>query len=166
MLHHKPRIEERTKVMVRAHLRSNYVDSDVCVLDISTRGLSASTASPPARGEFVSISIGANTLVGHVKWSGERRFGIAFRERVSVIAAISGEGDLVMPTRRVPNDRSDRRKPAADERSGGRKIELLVFAVAAGMATVLLADLVASSLGSLQTVEAALASGSQGKGVH
>ena len=101
-----------------------------------------------------------------MKWSGGRRFGIAFRERVSVIAAISGEGDLVMPTRQVPGDRSDRRTPPAGERSSGRKIELLVLAVAAGMATVLLADLVTRSLGSLQTVEAALAPGSQGKGVH
>lgn len=158
MLHHKPRIEERTKVMVRARLFAGQGERDACILDISTRGLSATSASPPARGEFVELRIGKNNLVGLVKWSGERRFGIAFRERISVIAAISGEGDLVMQTRQRARRQGPDRRRAEVQPGRGRKLEFLVLAAAGVVAAIVLTGMVGSALDSLDTVGLALAS--------
>lgn len=155
-MEYKPRIEERTKVMVRARLRAERGECDACILDISTRGLAATAATPPARGEFVEFRIGKNTIVGHVKWSGERRFGIAFRERVSVIAAISGEGDLVMRTRSgARRQGQDRRRPA-EHQASGRKAEFAIMAAGAAVAMVFLGSYVATALGALDTVEIVL----------
>ncbi len=152
----KPRIEDRTQVMIRAVFRSESSESEVCVLDISTRGLSASTAQPPKRGEFVELIVGKNSLVGQVKWSGERRFGVAFRERISVIGAISGaEGAITL--KEQAQARKSAARPDTSEVSKGRKAEFLIMVAAGAMATFFVADFVGSALHSLDTVELALA---------
>lgn len=152
----KPRIEERTQVMIRAIFRSERCESEVCVLDISTRGLSASTAQPPKRGEFVELTVGKNSLVGQVKWSGERRFGVAFRERISVIGAISGaEGAITL--KEQAQARKSAARPDSSQVSKGRKAEFLIMAAAGATATFFVADFVGSALRSLDTVELALA---------
>ena len=76
LLNQTPRIEDRTKVMIRARLRGPNGECDACVLDISSRGLAASTTTPPARGEFVELLVGRSRLVGQVRWTGQRRFGV------------------------------------------------------------------------------------------
>lgn len=86
----KPRIEPRVRAMVRARLRDSAGERDICIIDVSTKGLLATAAAPPERGEFVEITIGRNRLAGHVKWSGTHRFGMALRERVSVAAMAEG----------------------------------------------------------------------------
>jgi len=144
--------------MVRARLHADRGECDACILDISTRGLSASAATPPARGEFVEFRIGKNNLVGLVKWSGERRFGIAFRERISVIAAISGEGDLVMQTRQRARREGPDRRRAEVQPGRGRKLEFLVLAAAGVIAAIVLTNIVGTALHSLDTVGLALTS--------
>ncbi len=89
------RIEPRVRAMVRARLRDAEGERDVCLIDVSTRGILATTARPPQAKEFVEITMGCNSLVGQVKWSGERRFGVELRERVSVAAVVEGGKDKV-----------------------------------------------------------------------
>lgn len=84
------RIEPRVRAMVRARLRDRSGERDFCIIDVSTRGILATSAVPPAHGEFVEITLGNNHLTAQVKWAGERRFGLALRERVSVAAIIEG----------------------------------------------------------------------------
>lgn len=86
----KPRAEHRVHAMVRARLRDAAGERDMCIIDISTKGLLATAAVPPARGEFVEITIGRNRLAGQVRWSGTHRFGLSLRERVSVAAMAEG----------------------------------------------------------------------------
>ena len=86
----KPRVEPRIRALVRAQMRDNMGVRDCCVIDVSTRGLLVSAARPPRRGDFVEIQIGRNRIVGHVKWSGERRFGVALQDRVSPAAVVEG----------------------------------------------------------------------------
>lgn len=86
----KDRIEPRTRAMVRARLRDSRQERDICIIDMSTRGLLATTAFPPARGEIVELTIGRNHLTGQVRWASERRFGVSLRERVSVAALAEG----------------------------------------------------------------------------
>ncbi len=76
--------------MVRARMTDNAGQRDVCIIDISTRGLLATTACPPKRGEIVEIQIGNNAIVGQVRWASARRFGLALRERVSIAAVVEG----------------------------------------------------------------------------
>lgn len=86
----KPRVEPRVRAMVRAGLVDSLGERDVCIIDVSTRGVLATAARPPARGEFVEIQMGRHRLAGLVRWAGERRFGIALQERVSVAAMVEG----------------------------------------------------------------------------
>lgn len=86
----KPRVEQRVRALVRARLRDGSGERDICIIDVSTRGLLATTARPPVRGEYVEIGIGSNRLTALVKWSSERRFGLSLRERVSVAAMLEG----------------------------------------------------------------------------
>lgn len=86
----KDRIETRTRAMVRARLRDSRAERDICIIDMSTRGLLATTAVPPERGEIVELVIGRNHLTGQVRWASEHRFGIVLRERVSVAALVEG----------------------------------------------------------------------------
>src|SRR5690606_7793991 len=102
--------------------------SEACVLDISTRGLAASSAAPPQRGEFVELMIGDSNLVGQVRWSSGRRFGIAFRDRVSVIGVLSGEGSTSLKGgREAACTVTLRRADAAVARSEGGKLEFVIF---------------------------------------
>ena len=86
----KPRVETRVRALVRAQIRDNMGTRDCCVIDVSTRGLLVTAARPPRRGDFVEVRIGRNTIVGHVKWSGDRRFGVALQDRISPAAVAEG----------------------------------------------------------------------------
>lgn len=154
---YRPRIEERTKVMVRAKLRSGHSESDACVLDISTRGLAASSAVAPQRGEFVELAIGDNILIGQVRWSSGRRFGVAFRDRVSVIGVLSGEGSATLKRgREAACTVALRRADTVEARAESGRLEFVIFAAAAAISTLFVADYASSSLSSLDTVKLAL----------
>lgn len=86
----KDRVEPRTRAVVRATLRDSRSEREICIIDVSTRGLLATTANPPLRGAFVELVVGCNRLTGQVKWASQRRFGVALRERVSVAAIAEG----------------------------------------------------------------------------
>ncbi len=91
MSHERPRVEPRTKALIKARIRDDGAERDICILDVSTRGMLATTARPPTRGAFVELFVGGHMLVGHVKWAGERRFGVVLHERISVAALIAGD---------------------------------------------------------------------------
>ena len=86
----KDRAEPRTRAMLRASLHDDDIVRDACIIDVSTRGLLATTAQPPTRGQFVELRVGQHILTGQVRWSSERRFGVALRERVSVVSLLEG----------------------------------------------------------------------------
>ena len=156
LLNQTPRIEDRTKVMIRARLRGPNGECDACVLDISSRGLAASTTTPPARGEFVELLVGRSRLVGQVRWTGQRRFGVSLSERVSVISVIANEGEPAEMSRRVEtNGRGANTAVAA--REGRNRIEFIVFMAIAAAATLTVADYARTTLSSLSIVESKLA---------
>ena len=104
----KPRVEPRVRATVRARLRDASGERDVCIIDISTRGVLATSDFPPRRGDFVELQIGRNHLAGQVKWTGEHRFGISLRERVSVAAMAEGGSAPVALQRSVGQARARR----------------------------------------------------------
>lgn len=70
--------------MLRATMRDSREEREVCLIDISTRGLLATTARPPENGAIIELRVGRYALVGQVRWSSERRFGVVLRDRVIV----------------------------------------------------------------------------------
>ncbi len=96
----KRRVEPRIRVTVRALMRDARQEREICIVDLSTRGVLAIAANPPLRGDFVELRIGRNVLTGHVRWSSQRRFGISLRERVSIATLAEGgtkDARLVRP---------------------------------------------------------------------
>jgi hypothetical protein len=65
-------------------MRSDDQPADICVRNISTRGLMIQCAAPPARGAYVEIAFGAISVVGRVAWTNHRRAGIQTREHIDV----------------------------------------------------------------------------------
>ena len=148
----KPRIEQRTKVTVLATLRDRGPQRDICILDVSTRGVLATTANPPKFGEFVEIVVRDKSLVGHVKWSGNRRFGIVLQDRISVINFLSGKkGSINLPKQRrfVLSSKG----AAAIHDYGANIARLAQFAflvILAGFAAVTIAHGIGLTLGSIE----------------
>jgi len=148
----KPRAENRTKVAVRASLRDRGPQRDVCILDVSTRGLLATTATPPKFGEFVEILVNDKSLVGHVKWSSSRRFGIVLQDRISVINFLNGtNGSIKLPTKR--GRVVAKQATVSTYTSSRRTAQLLQFAffiALTGIAAIIIGHAINLTLGSIK----------------
>lgn len=156
MLHFKPREEDRQRVSIRARLRGAGPEREVCILNVSSRGIRAMAADPPSRGDFVELVVGNHSLVGQVKWSSARRFGMVLREPISVFALLTGENGAI--TLRQRNAATEQRRARSDDRSGFvHKLLLGVFVTAAIAAALYFADIAGEGLAPLQDVRSALA---------
>lgn len=155
------RAESRLKVTIRARIRDGREDRDVCLLDLSSRGLLATTVKPPARGEFVEILLGPVSLVGHVKWSSQHRFGVALRERIDPAAIAAGQLERYSERLHVGVPRRIEARVASAALQGRRVAQainlLLVLGLCVGVA-VGLASAVSEGLGAFAKAGNALAS--------
>ncbi|MEM6266424.1 MAG: PilZ domain-containing protein [Pseudomonadota bacterium] len=147
----KQRTEDRTKIMVRANVRDAYERREICILDISTRGLLASASDAPVYGEFIEIEVDDKVLVGQVKWSKEGRFGVVFQQRISVISFLSGEkGSIALPRKAVATTYA--KNPAATfdaSRQLSQWLQFGVFAAAAFVAAMYIMQAIHAGLGSI-----------------
>ena len=149
----RKRVEQRTRATVRAHMRDSLGSREICVIDISTRGMLATAARPPKRGDFIELTIGMNKLAGQVAWASERRFGVTLRERVSVSAVAEGGRRKIELPRSVGVAR--RRTSVVTALLGnsqllGRIGQLATFAVLAGAAGWVIVDYTGASLAPVQ----------------
>jgi hypothetical protein len=62
---------------------------DVCIRDISSRGMMLQAAIPPGPGTYIEILRAAHIVVARVVWVGERRFGIRAQDRMNIPAIIA-----------------------------------------------------------------------------
>lgn len=155
----KPRVEPRVRALVRARLRDGGGEREICLIDVSSRGLLATAARPPRRGEFVEIQIGQHRLAGHVKWASQRRFGMALQERVSVNAVVGGgkrsiklsHASVQAPRRSV----SRAGLPAAPQATG-RAAQFVLFLLLVGLGAVAIASLAGKEMAPLRKVVAAM----------
>lgn len=74
----------RRKVLLRAEMRAGGPKMDICIRDVSTRGMLVQAGVPPPRGTYVEIVTAGVPIVGKVVWAGNRRFGIAMRDPIDV----------------------------------------------------------------------------------
>lgn len=85
---------------------------DVCIRDISSRGMMLQAASPPTPGSYIEILRAAHIVVARVIWAGDRRFGIRAQDRMNVGAIIN----VSMPDARQPGqERRTRGRPLVDD---------------------------------------------------
>ncbi len=82
--------ESRRKVLIRAKMRAGGLPTEVCIRDVSSRGVLIQAAASPARGTYVELIVANQRLVGRVVWGKERRFGIQTRDPVNVLALTGG----------------------------------------------------------------------------
>ena len=128
--------EPRVKVMIRATLRAGQPRMDVCIRDISPRGLMMMAASPPEPGTYVEVLGIGQTIVGRVTWAKDRRFGVRTSDRIDLSAAIFGgaaqaSGQDAAPGARTGSAAAAPRsngKSAASNRAFGRAVQFVVIA--------------------------------------
>ena len=137
----KPR-EQRRRVLIRARMRVSATWSDVCILNISSRGMQLQTAKAPARGAYVEIRRGMHVIVGCVAWAKNHRFGVKSQDVMFIDAIVAEPGDGESrhgPVAPVPPERrAAPRKTSADSKAIGRAMEfacigLVVLAAAVGL---------------------------------
>jgi hypothetical protein len=126
-------------------MRSDGAPADVCIRDISARGLMVQSAEAPERGAFVEIVAAHRTIIGRVVWRKERRFGLRTRDRLDVLAII-GRLPLAAARESAPREgRMPARPPVARpavalNRALGSAMELAVIALFAAMLVAALAS--------------------------
>jgi len=80
----------RHSVLIRARMRAGGRPVDVCVRNISARGMMLQCADPPPRGTYVEVAIGKTSIVGRVAWTNNRRAGVQARELIDVATYLGG----------------------------------------------------------------------------
>lgn len=86
----KPR-EPRRKVLIRARMNTGGLWSDVCIVNVSTRGLGLQTSRPPPAGTFIEVRPGRQVIVAKVVWSNGHRFGVRTQDPLLVAAIVAGD---------------------------------------------------------------------------
>jgi len=143
---HIPR-ESRRKVLIRAKMRAGGPRVDVCIRDVSSRGLLIQGSAAPPRGTYVEFTCADQWIVGRVVWGKDRRFGVSTRERVDVGALLGGApagarapSQAAPPARPLPAARTEALRPLA------RAME---FAMVGLFAATLVAALGAAAFGAM-----------------
>lgn len=133
--------EPRRKVMLIARVRVGVRWNDVCILDISTRGLLIQAAEPPARGAYLDVRRGHQAIVGRVVWVQGQRFGVRTQDALPVEELISPNDAASVTLKRsvvegaaLERRASPRATAARHEASRmlSRSIEYTVFAIFGG----------------------------------
>jgi hypothetical protein len=149
-LAHKPR-EPRQKVVLPAKMRSGAAQVDVCIRDVSSRGMLLQAGTPPPRGTYVEILRPGYAIVARVVWAREHRFGVLARERISLASVLDRRSAIRPGPSLLPplnqGARGRRRSPPAPpdaERSRARSafFQFAALVLAAGTVAILLARLV------------------------
>ena len=153
----KARVEDRTRLMVRATLRDGGPEREACLLDLSSGGLMASASQAPRRGAFVELTVGRHSLVGQVQWSEGRRFGMKLREKIDVLAVIGNEaGPTALEAARKARGRPSPEATFAYSRHVAQGFTYGILIAVAVSGAVMAAQLVTRELAPLAAVSAAL----------
>lgn len=84
---YKPR-EPRQKVVLPARMRAGAGQVDICIRDVSSRGMLIQAGAPPPRGTYVEILRPGCVVTGRVVWSKQHKFGIVSREKIRIADVI------------------------------------------------------------------------------
>jgi hypothetical protein len=133
--------DPRRKVAIRATMLASGPPADVCIRDISSRGMLLQASAPPQRGTCVEIWCSGHQIVGVVHWCKDRRFGVRLRDRINVHAFEGGApAEILDPHGRTAGASP---RPAARPGAGSSRARAggMEFAVVAIFAAALVAAL-------------------------
>lgn len=113
---------------------------DVCILNVSKRGLGIQAADPPARGTYLEICRGRHVIIARVMWAKGHRAGLQAQDSIFVDALVNepvqsraqpaGVGDAQLVERRkAPRPIQQRHDQS---RLAGRAFEFACFVLVAG----------------------------------
>lgn len=152
--------EPRIKVLIGARMRAGAAWGDVCLLNLSSRGVLAQAAFPPCTGSYIEFRRGPHIIVARVVWAEKHRFGALAQDRIGVDALIAhasgsksnaacAEADP-LPNRRAPGPQPAHAVQHDNSRLVGRAIEFCFLvgsgAMLAGLAFSLVQEGVAAPM--------------------
>lgn len=157
----------RRKVLIRARLKQDAGWFDICIRDISARGLLVQGASPPRRGSYVEVRRGGHVIIAKVAWAKEQQFGLTTQDLLPVDALIHQPNGAFGRSQTAPGSppeerRATPRKPFSEQAAArSRHISTMIqygFAIMFALAcAVALMDFVQGALHrSVGTVAATL----------
>ena len=138
---------------------------DVCILNISARGLGLQAATPPEKGDYIELRRGTHVIIARVAWTNKHRFGVHTQDRLPIEQIInepdksqvvqSGASELVAERRSNPRPLHERHQQS---RIASRAMEFACFVVLGVSAATVAFSAVNDRLGSpLSRISAALA---------
>jgi hypothetical protein len=154
----RPR-ELRRRVMLRARMRVHSAWSDVCILNLSSRGLLINSPVPAAEGSTIEVWHGEQMIVATVMWRSGTRAGLQANERILVeqLLALGNSPSLQLTATWPDVERRKRPRPKADSRVRGRLIEFAgAAAIAASLASAVMVMVEQAFAHPLHSVVAAL----------
>lgn len=101
-------------MIIPARMRNDGMWGDVCIRNISSRGMLVQAANPPPRGTYIEIFKARHVIVGRVMWRKDRRFGIHTRERIDVSAFVDDAAVAKTAGGPATERRKDNRRTAAE----------------------------------------------------
>jgi hypothetical protein len=81
--------EERISVMIPSRMRVSNHWSDVCIRNISSRGLLVASSNPPGLGSYVEIRRGSHIIVARAVWTSGNYCGLRSQEKLPIQRIIS-----------------------------------------------------------------------------
>lgn len=133
-------------MLIEARLRHERGWSNVCILDMSSRGMLVRANPAPARGSYVEIGRGHQRIVARVVWADHDRFGARTQDALVLDAVAKGQPAADPDPAMLGNDRrSLRREDAAGEhhersRRFGQRLEFVTIIAFGGFAAFLVFD--------------------------
>lgn len=145
--------EERKPVCIPARLFADARWSDVCIRNVSVRGMLLQTKQPPKRGSYLEVRRGDTTIIARVVWTGAQRCGVRTQDFVPLAELLHPLDGPAKP-RRVPANGSqvERRRVARSvqlherQRQRGRAMEFTALASCGLGAGTVIVSLVQSAL--------------------
>lgn len=89
----KPR-EPRRKVLIKARMRAGTAWTDVCLLNMSSRGMLMQSSVPPLEGAYIEVRRGRHVIIARVVWTKKHRFGVRTQDLLSIDAIATEQDNL------------------------------------------------------------------------
>lgn len=81
--------EPRRKVLIKARMQAGSKWADVCLLNMSSRGLLMHSFAAPPENTYIEVRRGPYVIVARVVWSKDHRFGVRTQDPLPVEALIT-----------------------------------------------------------------------------
>lgn len=146
-------------------MRSGARWGDVCIVNISSRGLGLQAAQAPERGTYIEVRKGMHVIVARVAWSDRyHRFGVCAQERLCADTLVNDAAPISASAAWPAKDRRSAPRvslAAADHsRHAARAMQFLVMGIAvSGAALALFGWVEQTFAATLTVVEAELSAG-------